>query len=907
MTDRNDTIMEEDLNENDWDDVKARFHALKSGKYGGLWSQMAQKTTVPRSPVAVLTEQVNRLSTTPSAATSTGALTPTNMQVTVMSTTSSCRCGCTPNTANKFLPSDMLQQENQPTATPATRWSPLLEDDDEDDDEEEESADEDSDYEESGEEEPEFHRRVLEFDFENDNVTGVVSGEEGDIEDDVQEEDDDDGDESGDQDSDNSSSSGGSTVVAFNNVSFHQSPPSGVSVDHQDGLRSEGTNRNIAESLLDPDSPIFSSPTHASVSSDAIARNVNDDDTGTTASNLKDADAEVVGDDDAFDIGDDAQKEDDDGGDEYRDQDSEDSSSSGCSSAVSFNNVSFYHSPASRGSVEHLDGLSPQGTDPNVAASLPDLGSPLFSPPTRTSESSDAAAGKLNELSLRKPESPAFEPSDEESVGRAGTLNEPSLYESEQSTPPPESPEVAPPAQDAALIDAATGALNALSLQKLESPAQEASIVDTAAGALNESSLTEPELPAFVPTAKVKEPEAIDLIDTSSDEEKESSPVRASSKKVPKTIELHSSSDDESSELPQKRKKPFLARSARPTLYDNSSSSSSEENEWNDARTPKSSFSNENESVEEEQSFQPTSSDDEKEDDDDDSVEQLVQRTNRIVIDSDGDSNTEDDTAEAFRPAKRPPRKSKTKQSVSKAAFRRSRETMGAETFVNFDNAAFGGRLGVANVTLEWSNKLRTTAGCTRLAKTKRPGCTPVLTASIELSTKVIDDPHRLRTTLLHEMCHAAAWMIDGVYKPAHGKCFQKWAQIAMEYVRDIEVTTTHDYQISFKYAWACTTSKCECVIKRHSRSVDVNKHRCGRCQGKLMEIEVPSAPNASAASVEHVPRKKAPPSAYNMFVKENSARLREQLEAESSCKVPQPEVMKACARLWREQTPSKK
>jgi hypothetical protein len=42
----------------------------------------------------------------------------------------------------------MLQQENQPTATPATRWSPLLEDDDEEDDSEDEE--EESDDEESG-------------------------------------------------------------------------------------------------------------------------------------------------------------------------------------------------------------------------------------------------------------------------------------------------------------------------------------------------------------------------------------------------------------------------------------------------------------------------------------------------------------------------------------------------------------------------------------------------------------------------------------------------------------------------------------------------------------------------------------------------------------------------------------
>ena len=30
--------------------------------------------------------------------------------------------------------------------------------------------------------------------------------------------------------------------------------------------------------------------------------------------------------------------------------------------------------------------------------------------------------------------------------------------------------------------------------------------------------------------------------------------------------------------------------------------------------------------------------------------------------------------------------------------------------------------------------------------------------ATIELSTKVIDDEERLRSTLLHEMCHAAQW-----------------------------------------------------------------------------------------------------------------------------------------------------
>jgi hypothetical protein len=157
------------------------------------------------------------------------------------------------------------------------------------------------------------------------------------------------------------------------------------------------------------------------------------------------------------------------------------------------------------------------------------------------------------------------------------------------------------------------------------------------------------------------------------------------------------------------------------------------------------------------------------------------------------------------------------------------------------------------------------------------------------------------------------------------------------EQVRDVVVTTTHDYQISYKYAWvsatavsvllsllmnylmdfshnrtmlvfchclqACTAPKCGVVIKRHSRSVDVTRHCCGKCKSKLIEIEVPTE---QGVGVQHTPRKKAPISAYNQFVKEQSNSVRERLTRERSsqslhAKVSQPEVMKELAKLWRE------
>lgn len=146
--------------------------------------------------------------------------------------------------------------------------------------------------------------------------------------------------------------------------------------------------------------------------------------------------------------------------------------------------------------------------------------------------------------------------------------------------------------------------------------------------------------------------------------------------------------------------------------------------------------------------------------------------------------------------SKRPPNKSsgellsspviprKSNKPLSKAAFKRTRDALTAETYENFNHCAFGKRL--TDVQVSWSPHLRTTAGLTRLKKITQPGHHPQRTATIELSKKIIDDPHRLRSTLLHEMCHAAAWLVDGVSKPPHGSCFKKWAKLAMNNVRTI-------------------------------------------------------------------------------------------------------------------------
>lgn len=99
----------------------------------------------------------------------------------------------------------------------------------------------------------------------------------------------------------------------------------------------------------------------------------------------------------------------------------------------------------------------------------------------------------------------------------------------------------------------------------------------------------------------------------------------------------------------------------------------------------------------------------------------------------------------------------------------------------------------------------------------------------------------------------------------------------------------------------ACSEPGCTFLVKRQSRSIDVKIHCCGRCKGRLVEVE------AKTAKTNRTEKKRAPPSGYNLFVKEQSKSVRERLmndqrkEGEMQPKVPQKDVMKECARLWRE------
>ena len=268
---------------------------------------------------------------------------------------------------------------------------------------------------------------------------------------------------------------------------------------------------------------------------------------------------------------------------------------------------------------------------------------------------------------------------------------------------------------------------------------------------------------------------------------------------------------------------------------------------------------------------------------------------NTIIILSDDESSVSNDSFIGSVP-----RKPDATKQPSKGNFRKNRDKLTAEAFAEFNELVFNHKLSVVTVT--WSNKLRTTAGLTRCKK-ERGNSTRH--ATIELSMKVIDEHHRLRHTLLHEMCHAAQWLVDDKINPPHGVLFKKWANHAMDKIQGAIVTTTHNYAIQYKHAWSCTTEKCGALFQRQSKSIDVNTQVCGKCKGRLVEINVPQK-GASKATVDRTPKKKKPLSGYALFVKENSAKVRKRMELDrlingSTMAISQPEVMKACAQLWHE------
>jgi predicted SprT family Zn-dependent metalloprotease len=210
----------------------------------------------------------------------------------------------------------------------------------------------------------------------------------------------------------------------------------------------------------------------------------------------------------------------------------------------------------------------------------------------------------------------------------------------------------------------------------------------------------------------------------------------------------------------------------------------------------------------------------------------------------------------------------------------KNRAALSVALLAEYNRTVFGGKL-PDDLEITWNDRLRRTAGLT-YSSTKAG----VRRSRVELSAKVLDRESRLNATLLHELCHVAAWLVQGASKPPHGPEFKAWADVASKRYPMCQVERCHSYAIHAPHRYECQT--CGCPYKRHSKSVDTDKHVCGMCHGPLVYQGVFDRLGT--------PRKPRKESDYAQFVKVNFAAVKKRSRAKDMAA-----VSKKLARLWRE------
>ena len=145
-------------------------------------------------------------------------------------------------------------------------------------------------------------------------------------------------------------------------------------------------------------------------------------------------------------------------------------------------------------------------------------------------------------------------------------------------------------------------------------------------------------------------------------------------------------------------------------------------------------------------------------------------------------------------------------------AFKTDKFDISARLFRLFNESVFDEQL-PKDMPVLWCKRLTKTAGITKCKRSIK--CYMGLSneslrserydASIDLSEKVITNAYRLRDTLIHEMCHAAVWIINNVNE-SHGPFWKSWAAKAQRVHPELpRIERCHNYDVEYKYRYQCT------------------------------------------------------------------------------------------------------
>ena len=251
------------------------------------------------------------------------------------------------------------------------------------------------------------------------------------------------------------------------------------------------------------------------------------------------------------------------------------------------------------------------------------------------------------------------------------------------------------------------------------------------------------------------------------------------------------------------------------------------------------------------------------------------------------------------------------KQVRDKKLTRKDQTTMAQRLFQEFNDTVFDEKL--PRVVIQWSATLNKTAGKASASRTwNEQSQRSETTYGIDLSTKVLDSEEKLRNTLAHELCHVAVYAFHGMNKSIapHGPEFKHYAdKFHSAYGRDrvdnsslvIRVTTTHSYEIDYRYRYTCSGDSCGKVYGRHSKSIDMSRKVCGRCKSKLLlftRTGILITDTGEAIRQDGTPVKLNP---FATFVKDNFARVKGDLVHSSPQPVKHKDVMALLGEQWKQ------
>ncbi|KAM4732900.1 LOW QUALITY PROTEIN: germ cell nuclear acidic protein [Anableps anableps] len=188
--------------------------------------------------------------------------------------------------------------------------------------------------------------------------------------------------------------------------------------------------------------------------------------------------------------------------------------------------------------------------------------------------------------------------------------------------------------------------------------------------------------------------------------------------------------------------------------------------------------------------------------------------------------------------------------SVHGSIFKENKEELTSKLYQLYNTSVFDNKLPTNSCT--WNKKMRKTAGGYCVTGQEKAGGKRY--ARIELSEKVCDSADRLRDTLIHEMCHACQWRINGPVRDGHGNFWKLYARKSTFVHPELPmVTRCHSY-INYKFQYQCT--RCQntfftgSVVSLLSKSLDTQRFVCALAQGQLVLL---TPFKASAPTFRHV------------------------------------------------------